>query len=680
MQYRLVLVLLISLVSSHWAQANECSAVFPDGLQNNNTQGFILFGSGSQLVNSFDNILASNNAINQPSSAAPTCDSVPCTSSNSIAVNVNYTIPNVPGVDITVGSNGTATVGPGNYNNLKLNFQSVLNLSAGDYIVNGNFEAGSASQINIIGSGVVRIFVAGTSQVNFQAEINANGTAGNLLLYFSNDTNVGADTTISAFIYSNANITLNNLAEVTGAISANTVDLGAISFVQFEATVPEFGDFCQSQQVTPILEYRFDECSYTGDPGDVIDNIGSFNGTTTDILIPNSNGVVNTAIDMASVNPDPFKFITVPKEAINGLNDFTLATWVKITNTNNQFHQIISALGNNTGDDKLEFVVINNNNGNDTVYVKLVGGNDEVFIAGRDLTNDTWHHLSITRQSDTVCFYINGQLQQCKSNFNTGSLSITNNNAVVIGQEQDSFGGGFDRDQTFLGQLDEFKIYDSELSSADINLIYSNELAANNYDGGVRAAVDCAPRFEAGRITLEDTEGIDSTGFDSNSTVLPEGFTQVCFDTVFSEPPAVFTVPTRQTNELTNRLTLRIRNVTETGLQVTQVRSEGVNDPNGYDPQTVDFIAVKKGNYLLAGNQAVTIGAENVTQYQTRRRGGTSWRNISLDLPGVPAVLATIQTMNNEFASGPFPFSQPFMAATVRNVLNNNFQQMKIFD
>jgi MSHA biogenesis protein MshQ len=127
--------------------------------------------------------------------------------------------------------------------------------------------------------------------------------------------------------------------------------------------------------------------------------------------------------------------------------------------------------------------------------------------------------------------------------------------------------------------------------------------------------------------------------------------------------------------QLSNRVATRIRKVTTTGFQVTQVHSGNpTNTPSGYDSQEIDFIAVKKGNYQLGGGKAVVIGSESLTNH---RRGPNpnnnvnatqSWLNVPFDLPGVPAVLATIQTMNNEFSDGPFPVSKPFMVAnTVAN-------------
>ncbi len=91
MQYRLILVLLVFLFSSQSVLANECSAVFSDGLQNNTNDGTIEFGDGSKLVGSVDGTLASNNPI--INNGVNSCDTKDCISSGVAALSVIYDIP-----------------------------------------------------------------------------------------------------------------------------------------------------------------------------------------------------------------------------------------------------------------------------------------------------------------------------------------------------------------------------------------------------------------------------------------------------------------------------------------------------------------------------------------------------------------------------------------------------------
>jgi len=54
--------------------------------------------------------------------------------------------------------------------------------------------------------------------------------------------------------------------------------------------------------------------------------------------------------------------------------------------------------------------------------------------------------------------------------------SLQSNGALVIGQEQDAVGGGFEASQAFLGLIDDVRIYNQSLTSAQIEKIYAQGL------------------------------------------------------------------------------------------------------------------------------------------------------------------------------------------------------------
>ena len=58
--------------------------------------------------------------------------------------------------------------------------------------------------------------------------------------------------------------------------------------------------------------------------------------------------------------------------------------------------------------------------------------------------------------------------------------SITAGGTLVLGQEQDTVGGGFDRTQAFLGKMDEFALYRDVLTATQ---------AKAHHDAGVTAPV-----------------------------------------------------------------------------------------------------------------------------------------------------------------------------------------------
>ncbi|WP_363315382.1 DUF6701 domain-containing protein, partial [uncultured Paraglaciecola sp.] len=176
----------------------------------------------------------------------------------------------------------------------------------------------------------------------------------------------------------------------------------------------------------------------------------------------------------------------------------------------------------------------------------------------------------------------------------------------------------------------------------------------------------CIPSIEvqAGRAILKNT---------ANS---PE-FTSVCFDTPFSEVPRVFSLPTTEDDD--DRLALRIRNVTTTGFDIAQVEPPRITDldlPAGNVSQTVDFLAIPEGDYHLDGAAMMRVGSVSTKAFRGTKAGGSqSWVTIStadLAFSQTPAIIASIQTMNNE--TNPFPISTPFLATTVNSVGNTNFK------
>ena len=660
---RLLLLLVVSTSMMRIAEAVECSAIFTDGLQNNNNSGSITFNNKAQLKNSFDNVLDSkNNIIDNSGSSLNSCESGACTSSGDSAESISYNnFPN--GNNITVLYQQTLALAPGNYNNLTANSEAALELSSGDYTFKGNFSLGNLNKVSITDGGIVRIFVKGSVQINSETEININGNSANLLLYFDTNVQILSSSKISAFIYNKKDVTLNSFSEVTGSISAKNITLGSEATVTFDNNGSDFGDFCEGSIISiPILDYRFDECSYTGAPGEVIDNAGSFNADTNNIPSPIDNAVINKSIDLS--NDDTSDWLNVPKGAVDGLDDFTISTWIK-TGVSKSQQEVFHALGNNSSDDELEIYL----SGSSNVYVKLKDDSD-TLSNNVTLTDGQWHHIVVTRIEEDICLYVDGAAKDCSDNYDDGNLSVPNDNSVVIGQEQDSIGGDFDDSQSFEGQLDEFKIYDTKLSDTVISNLYQNEAAAKNYDGTTRDAVDCnLIELVAGRVTL-------------NNTTDNPAFTHVCFDEPFSEVPVVFSLPTTASNA--ERLTLRIRNVTVNGFDIAQVESPekaNPNSPDGNLPQTVDFLAIVKGDYDLDGGAKMRVSTLDTTTFQAKHINGAGWETIStigLGFSQSPAIIASIQTMNNEpnnsNLTGPFPISEPFLATAVRNVNNNSFQ------
>jgi hypothetical protein len=99
------------------------------------------------------------------------------------------------------------------------------------------------------------------------------------------------------------------------------------------------------------------------------------------------------------------------------------------------------------------------------VYVK--GTRQDTGIA---LNDGQWHHLAVTWRSvgGVISVYKDGVLAFTNTIPVQDGASITAGGALVLGQEQDSVGGGFESSQAFLGQLDDVALYPTALSAARV--------------------------------------------------------------------------------------------------------------------------------------------------------------------------------------------------------------------
>lgn len=209
------------------------------------------------------------------------------------------------------------------------------------------------------------------------------------------------------------------------------------------------------------------------------------------------------------------------------------------------------------------------------------------------------------------------------------------------------------------------------VSAANIDLYSGSTITYQSgeiADTDFRGMCDASPlMIVAGRATLKNT---------ANS---PE-FTSVCFDRPFPEAPLVFSLPTTADDD--DRLALRIRNVTGTGFEIAQVESPIATDQDlpvqaGNVSQTVDFLAIPEGDYNLDDGSKMSVGSLSTKEFQGKNiDDDEGWFTISftedLEFSQTPAIIASIQTMNNETI--PFPNSTPFLATAVSDVDNTKFK------
>ncbi|KAL9960798.1 hypothetical protein ACROYT_G034300 [Oculina patagonica] len=77
------------------------------------------------------------------------------------------------------------------------------------------------------------------------------------------------------------------------------------------------------------------------------------------------------------------------------------------------------------------------------------------------LLDKHWHHVCVTWRSNggEIKFYVDGSLRKVKTAFESGAV-IAGGGVLVIGQDQDSVGGGFDINQSLAGLVSHVNMWD----------------------------------------------------------------------------------------------------------------------------------------------------------------------------------------------------------------------------
>lgn len=167
-------------------------------------------------------------------------------------------------------------------------------------------------------------------------------------------------------------------------------------------------------------------------------------------------------------------------------------------------------------------------------------------------------------------------------------------------------------------------------------------------------------KMEAGTLTTFSTSGTPN-------------FNVVNFSQSYTTPPLVFALTTHQGGD---PAALRVRNITTTGFEIAVFETPGRDGPHA--SMTVDYLVIEAGSHTLADGTRLEAGVVNTQRVQRGPGvgGPAGWENIAYGSPFLasPAVLAQIQTMNNEPGAAPNNVSSPWLTAVVDSSTTNGFR------
>jgi hypothetical protein len=157
----------------------------------------------------------------------------------------------------------------------------------------------------------------------------------------------------------------------------------------------------------------------------------------------------------------------LPYTIFEGLGDFTVSVWGRVNTVHSPGDQTL--LSGARGDEDNDVLVIYNSD--NARWGVAVNGSGPNFEPSADFSDQDWHHIVAVRRGALARVYVD--------NVEIGSgLPITDRgtnldpNGLIVGQDQDSVDGNYDDKQSWAGDIDNLRIYNRALSTAEIRALF----------------------------------------------------------------------------------------------------------------------------------------------------------------------------------------------------------------
>ncbi|MFY8352703.1 DUF6701 domain-containing protein [Pseudoalteromonas sp. SSM20] len=437
--------LIALLPSLAWANLPACEDVFPSGIAT--------FNNGSAII-------LNNAEINGQT--------------NSVIVTTNLvdSNPDACGSKCVASGTNTETIQEPSLSNPSYSIPRNGKLS-GDYYFSGTLVL---NRPNLRVVGPTRIVVKGSLSIFDDIDV---ALPDDLIIYVEGSISTASNINVGGFVYSKSNIDIAPNVDFKGALTSGaSVSVGSGADVSYLAPsiLNNFTGICGAATVdpntSPIAEFRFDEFSWlSGVNNQVIESINGTHATPYN-LQPSEGKICNAAnFDDALTNAR----IDLDENLISG-REFTISAWLKSSFTGSQV--LVSGAQNNSNANELIWW-----HPSSQLFEPWIKQDRASRININNFADDQWRHFVWRRNGDTSCFYVNGQQAGCVSDHSNGSLNIAR---LMLGQEQDSLGGGFDVNQRFRGLVDELLFFDKAISDTQIQTIYQNQNQGLGWDGADR--------------------------------------------------------------------------------------------------------------------------------------------------------------------------------------------------
>jgi hypothetical protein len=176
-------------------------------------------------------------------------------------------------------------------------------------------------------------------------------------------------------------------------------------------------------------------------------------------------GQVGQAVNLAGgAGGSASQHVSLPTGIVNGLTDFSIATWVRLDTTGNW--RRIFDFGTGTS---VNMFLVPTSGSTVRFAITTSGAGGEQRINGTSaLPTGAWTHVAVTKSGNVGTLYVNGVQvgQNTGLTLSPSSLGNTTNN--WIGRSQ------YSADAFLDGQVDEFRIYNRALSASEVQALFQN--------------------------------------------------------------------------------------------------------------------------------------------------------------------------------------------------------------
>ncbi|WP_333803761.1 LamG-like jellyroll fold domain-containing protein [Sulfurospirillum sp.] len=358
--------------------------------------------------------------------------------------------------------------------------------------------------INITGgtiSGALSTSGGNGVQLNYVIMTSGSITTQNVPVYISGST-IGSSTSPTNISSGNYVYILNSstvYANITAPIWTNVQTIiKDFSSVIYGNCTPNTGEPCQQGLV---VEYRFDECSWNGTAGEVLDSSANGRNATRYNSLSNSSSSPSVLCKYSNGASTPTGYLK-PQTNFAIPSNWTLSTWIKFPLQQNNITTKYHVFGSIVGGGDLAYLVTNSSN-NSIDWGVWNGSSSKEDTFASNLSG--WHHIVLTKSGNSTTIYLDG------TSVNTVSRGVSGTINYIL-SSQDNL-----NNQALSGGVDEFKIFGSVLSDSQIQAIYANEYAGKNFDGSTRSC-PCAETLQTcftddfNRANLGSKWSIISTG------------------------------------------------------------------------------------------------------------------------------------------------------------------------